>query len=188
MRPIHLTPPEVLYRDPHQQIYRVTADFGTFRKQYYVNDTGVRAGIVAVRAGSVLLVRQYRLLINDVSWEIPGGRVDEGETPVAAAVRECLEETGVRCRDPQPLVFYHMGMDISRNPTHVFYSTDVIQESPPPTFGPEAIGCEWVSLARCEQMIREAKIVDGLTVLGLLAYGRLVLGVQVQESVPQLNS
>ena len=28
-------------------------------------------------------------------WEFPGGRIEPGETPEAAAVRECLEETGL---------------------------------------------------------------------------------------------
>jgi 8-oxo-dGTP diphosphatase len=28
-------------------------------------------------------------------WEFPGGKIERGETPEAAAVRECLEETGV---------------------------------------------------------------------------------------------
>ena len=35
-------------------------------------------------------------------WEFPGGKLDQGELPVDAAVRECLEETGVRLASLQP--------------------------------------------------------------------------------------
>jgi mutator protein MutT len=28
-------------------------------------------------------------------WEFPGGKVEQGESPADAAIRECLEETGV---------------------------------------------------------------------------------------------
>jgi len=33
-------------------------------------------------------------------WEIPGGKIEIGESPAAAAARELLEETGVDCTDP----------------------------------------------------------------------------------------
>jgi 8-oxo-dGTP diphosphatase len=36
-------------------------------------------------------------------WEFPGGKIEPGETPEAAAVRECLEETGIAV---QPLFRY----------------------------------------------------------------------------------
>src|SRR5260221_14610842 len=36
-------------------------------------------------------------------WEFPGGKIEPGETPEAAAVRECLEETGLIV---EPLIHY----------------------------------------------------------------------------------
>jgi ADP-ribose pyrophosphatase len=42
----------------------------------------------------VLLERQYRHAASDYLWEIPAGRIDEGELPLPAAKRELLEETG----------------------------------------------------------------------------------------------
>lgn len=75
-------------------VQRVTADFAGFTKGYFVTDYGQHAGLMVVQGESALLVRQYRLLIDQVPWEIPGERVDDGETPEVATVRECLEETG----------------------------------------------------------------------------------------------
>ena len=45
--------------------------------------------------GSVILIRQYRHPVNQWLWEFPAGSVDKGETPEAAAARECHEEIGL---------------------------------------------------------------------------------------------
>ncbi len=44
--------------------------------------------------GQVILIRQWRHGRNELTWEIPGGLIDPGEEPVAAAGRELREETG----------------------------------------------------------------------------------------------
>jgi len=166
-------PRRVVYQDSYQQIYRVIADFGGFTKEYFVRDSGQRAGVVAVRGESVLLVRQYRLLINDLSWEIPGGKVDDGETPEAAAVRECLEETGVLCRNLKPLLNFHPGLDALHNPTHLFYTDEIVEQNEAVSNPQEIVAHGWVPLTRCTDMIFTQQIVDSFSIVALLAYQTL---------------
>ena len=47
----------------------------------------------------ILLVRQFRLPARQYLWELPAGRLDEGETPLQAAKRELIEETGYQARN-----------------------------------------------------------------------------------------
>ncbi|MDH6580322.1 NUDIX hydrolase [Kitasatospora sp. MAP5-34] len=54
---------------------------------------GVAAAIV-VRGGRVLMVRR-RASEGELSWQFPGGKIEVGETPAQAAVRETREEVGL---------------------------------------------------------------------------------------------
>jgi ADP-ribose pyrophosphatase len=44
--------------------------------------------------GQVILIRQYRHALGRDIWELPAGNVEPGESPAAAAARECEEEIG----------------------------------------------------------------------------------------------
>ncbi len=60
--------------------------------------------VVAVTPDNkILLNKEYRYVIDGYSWEIPGGGIDEGETPEEAAVRELEEETGVKISEVEKL-------------------------------------------------------------------------------------
>ena len=167
-------PREVIYEDKVRQIHKVTADFGPFEKEYFVIESGHRAGLVATKGESVLLVRQYRLLIGGLSWEIPGGRVDQGETPEAAAVRECMEETGVLCKNLKPLIDYQPGLDSLHNPTHLFYSHDAVSETDQEPDPREVVEHQWVPLSRCIEMVFGNQIVDSFSIVGILSYKALM--------------
>jgi ADP-ribose pyrophosphatase len=167
--PVSIESQGLVYKDRNQEIHKIVARFDGFSKEYYVSDHGQRAAIVAVRDGEMLLVRQYRLLINGLSYEIPGGRVDEDETPEDAVIRECMEETGVRCLNPKPLISYHSGLDIWKNYTYVFYSEELeeTKENNPDRR-------VWIPLDRCVEMVFAQQIVDSLSILAILAYQTLM--------------
>ena len=160
-----LEPQEIVYRDRNQSIQRVVARFDGFEKEYFVSDHGLRAAVVVVRNDAVLLVRQYRLLINCLSYEIPGGRIDENETPEQAAIRECLEETGVVCSDLKPLIDYLPSLDIWKNHTYVFYTEEITDGEKD-----RSDRHEWMPLENCISMIFGGQITDGLSIIALLAY------------------
>jgi 8-oxo-dGTP pyrophosphatase MutT (NUDIX family) len=160
----------IAYRDPYQRIERIEADFDAFSKTYFVHDHGRRVGIVVEREGRILLARQYRLLVDGPSLEIPGGGVKRGETPRQSALRECLEETGVRCSGARTLVRYMPGMDIFRNPTEIFVGT---KPQLPRRFRAqrsEVHDTVWLPVQEVADMIFAGRIACGLTVVGVLAF------------------
>ncbi|GIV54606.1 MAG: DNA mismatch repair protein MutT [Candidatus Kapaibacterium sp.] len=71
--------------------------------EFLVLHTPVWVNVIPITtAGTVVMVRQYRHGIDQVTLEFPGGVAAEAEDPAAAAMRECQEETGY-CGSPSTL-------------------------------------------------------------------------------------
>ena len=102
--------------------------------------------LVVVRRGDQFLIVHERN--HGQLWYLPAGRVEPGETFVAAAYRETLEETGVPVR-----VVGILRVEHSPRPTNarlrVVLLAEPIDDTPPKSVpDEESLGAEWVSLAQ----------------------------------------
>jgi len=156
---------------PYQKMFRMRADFRQFTKEYFVLEARDRVGIVVVRDQQVLLVRQYRLIVDRIAWEIPGGGVGDGELPEDAARRECLEETGIGCVRLRPLLTYYVGLDCLNPRTHLFLAEEIREVPGEVRRNPsEVFASEWIPLSRCFEWIEKGEILDHFTILALFAH------------------
>ena len=155
----------IVYEDPYKKIEKITAEFDGFIKEYFVSDFGEKAAVLIFRDNCILLTGQYRLLINKLSYEVPGGKVDKDENPEDTAIRECFEETGVRCSNLKPLITYDPDLEYTRNHTHVFYSHDTED-----TQTQLSEKHKWLPFNDCLNMIEQGIITDSMSIITLLAY------------------
>jgi ADP-ribose pyrophosphatase len=109
-------------------------------------------------ADEVVMVRQYRHGSSSIVLEIPGGLVNEGEDPAAAAVRECLEETGYRADRVHPLAVLNPNPAIHSHRLYSFYARDVRKTGQIQNTATEYTEVELVPLREMAERLRAGDI------------------------------
>jgi ADP-ribose pyrophosphatase len=122
--------------------------------------------------GRALLVKQYRLPARQYLWELPAGRLDEGEKLLAAAKRELQEETGFRARKWRKLISFYPSPGFLAEEMTIFLATEVVQGEAAP-MEDERIEIGWFKPRNIEEMIRTGKIRDAKTIIGYSAWKKL---------------
>jgi ADP-ribose pyrophosphatase len=119
----------------------------------------------------VLLVRQYRLPALRYLWELPAGRVDEGETTLKAARRELAEETGYRAKRFEKLAEFFPSPGFLAEKMTIYLATGLTAGASTP-MEDERIEMRWFSPKEMDEMIGSGKIIDAKTQIGYLKWRR----------------
>ena len=112
----------------------------------------------------VVLIRQYRHGIREVTLEIPGGLADETDDPLAAAKRELLEETGYRGEEWIDLGYVHPNPAIQNNRCHTFLALGAKPVGTQSLDDKEDIAVILKPLAEIPRLIQEGAITHSLVI------------------------
>jgi ADP-ribose pyrophosphatase len=120
--------------------------------------------------GRIVIVRQYRAPLDRDTWELPAGRVDEGESAEEAASRECEEEIG-RVLHRLDRIRGRYSTPGFRDELLIFFRAwDLRAPAPDSTRGPdedEDISTRTVTVADARAMLERGEIADLKTAYAL---------------------
>jgi ADP-ribose pyrophosphatase len=131
-----------------------------------VHHPGSVAMVPICEDGSIVLIRQYRPAVEDFVWEIPGGTLNPGESPLACAIRELHEECGWMGKHFEKLGEILIAPWCSDERTHLYIATDLVP-SEPHLDEDEIITTHVVPLDQALAMIESGEIQDATTILVL---------------------
>lgn len=158
----------------HTPIFRVTLDRAIDPDGFEIKRAIVQHGGSAVmmpvdHRGRILLVRQYRLPARQYLWELPAGRMDEGETPLKAARRELVEETGLRAKKWKKIADFYPSPGFLAEKMTIFLATELTHGESQP-MEDERIETRWFTPREVKDAIRAGKIRDAKTMIGFARY------------------
>ena len=115
----------------------------------------------------VLLERQYRYAAGRRLWELPAGRIDSGESELAAAKRELLEETGFTAAKWQRALYFYVSPGFLDETMSVYLARGLRRGKARPE-DDERIRVRFFPLKQAVQMALSGKIADAKTIASIL--------------------
>jgi len=123
--------------------------------------------------GDLLMVRQYRHSAEQYMWELVAGRKEPGETPLAGAKRELLEETGYAAKRYTQMLNVFPTPGFVRERMWIFAAEGLLAGQAQPE-DDEHITARRYSLKQALALIGRGAIHDAKSVAGILFYARFV--------------
>jgi len=150
---------------------RVRLPNGTIVELDIVRHPGASAIVPFLSDDEALLIRQHRHAAGGMIFEVPAGKLDDGEDPETCAHRELLEEAGQRAGRLESLGWIFTTPGFTDERIHLFAAFD-LEAAPPRPEDDEIIELVPVALDRALEMVWSGELCDAKSALALLRAAR----------------
>ena len=121
----------------------------------------------------VWLVRQFRYPMKMETLEVPAGKLEKGEQPLPAAIRELGEETGLTAGKIEAIGTFYSSPGFCSETLHFYLATDLLMGEQHLDEG-ELLNCVKMPLKKAVEMVLADQIKDGKTKSLILLADRLI--------------
>lgn len=133
----------------------------------YVKHPGAVCVIPVTDNGEVIMVRQFRYALGEALLEVPAGKLEPGEEPLPAALRELEEESGCVAKSVEHIGELYTTVAITNERIHMYLATGLtFKESHPDE--DEFLEVERVPLTTLVKMVMDGEIKDSKTQVCIL--------------------
>ena len=123
--------------------------------------------------GGLLFVRQFRYPYNRVLLELPAGKLEKGENPLSAGIRELEEECGVTAKSVVPMGEVYPTVAYCTEIIHLFLARGLKKTKQHLDEG-EFLSVEEIPLKESVRLVMDGKIADSKTVALVLKTEKLL--------------
>ena len=155
-------------RDDSYRVFSIRTDRAVSPRtdkayDFYVLESVPWVNVIAVTPDEqVVLVRQYRHGVREVTLEIPGGLVENDDSPLAAAQKELREESGFEAERWIDLGSVHPNPAIQANRCHTYLALNAFRTGDLEQDDREDIAVELAPLTGIPDLIRDGRITHAL--------------------------
>ncbi|MDO8733532.1 MAG: NUDIX hydrolase [Elusimicrobiota bacterium] len=142
---------------------------GKIAEREYIRQPQAAAVIPIISRQKIVLVKQYRYPIKKVTYEIPAGKLDDGEKAIDCIKRELAEETGFTSHNIKKLISFYPSTAFSTEKLHIFVAKNLKKVKAHPDED-EFIEPVIIDYKKALKWIESGKIKDAKTLIGLLYY------------------
>jgi ADP-ribose pyrophosphatase len=147
----------------------ITLPNGEKATREYMDHPGAVGVVPVLPNGDIVLVRQYRYPVDEVTLELPAGKLDKGENALECVQRELAEETGYTAGAVTPLLDYWPTPAFANEVLHMFVAEDLKPGELHPD-DDEFIEKVEMKLDDALALCRDGHIRDSKTLIALMAY------------------